>query len=150
MSDDKHEPLLRRIDALERQIVRLGARLEEIASYEAARLNQLVASQSSYLGDHTALTFLESGHRIYVDTRSVDIGSHLLTYGRWEQNYAQVFQRLIKPGDTVFDLGANHGFYTLLAAASTGPAGTVHSFEPNPRFARLANMSAQINGFGAF
>ncbi len=148
--DDNQEPLLRRIGDLERQIGQLTARIEEIAGYYGARVNHLVGSQSVYLGDHTALTFLESGHRIYVDTRSVDIGSHLLMYGRWEDNYAQAFKRLIKSGETVFDLGANHGFYTLLAAASTGPAGKVHSFEANPRFAQLANMSAQVNGFGGY
>lgn len=44
--------------------------------------------------------------------------------------YEQIYQ--IKPGDCVVDLGANVGFFTVLAADKVGASGIVHSFEPNP------------------
>jgi FkbM family methyltransferase len=43
-----------------------------------------------------------------------------------------VFRRLLKPGDTVFDVGANLGLYTMIFAKLVGPYGRVHSFEPVP------------------
>ena len=147
-ADDSGEAILARLESLQQEVSRISHRLEEITSYVALRLNKIADSQSIYLGDSTALTFLASGHRMYVDTRSVDIGSHLLTFGIWETHYAEAFRRLIRPGDMVFDIGANHGFYTLLSADATGPTGHVHAFEANPRLAALTTMSVHINGFG--
>lgn len=42
------------------------------------------------------------------------------------------FARWLAPGQVVYDLGANVGFYTLLAAKRVGPTGWVHAFEPLP------------------
>jgi FkbM family methyltransferase len=39
-------------------------------------------------------------------------------------------QRFLRQGMTVFDIGANQGFYTILAARRVGAAGQVHAFEP--------------------
>lgn len=39
---------------------------------------------------------------------------------------------LVRPGDVVFDVGANAGYYTLLLAGRTGEQGRVHAFEPAP------------------
>jgi FkbM family methyltransferase len=38
----------------------------------------------------------------------------------------------INRGDTVFDIGANHGYYTHLFSALTGKTGHIHGFEPIP------------------
>jgi FkbM family methyltransferase len=40
-----------------------------------------------------------------------------------------VFARLLRPGSVVIDVGANIGYYTLLAASRVGPQGHVHSVE---------------------
>jgi FkbM family methyltransferase len=134
---------LKRLEVVER-------RLEEAIAYFALRSNRLVSSQSIFLGDHTAVTFLNNGIRILVDTRSIDVGIHLLTLGEWEPNYMSLFNKLLKVGDTVLDIGANHGIYALHAALAVGPSGRVHAFEPNPRLARLVDFSLKLNGFGSF
>ncbi|CAH0303946.1 FkbM family methyltransferase [Roseomonas sp. CECT 9278] len=139
-----------RLSAIEERIERLAHRLEEAIGYFAVRSNRVTDSQSIYLGDNTAVTFLEDGTRIMVDTKSLDIGVHLLTLGRWEPQYTALFARLVRPGDTVFDLGANHGVYALMAARLVGATGRVHAFEPNPRLAQLVDMSLRINGFAGW
>ena len=149
LRDDPSSPIDDRLGRIEAQIAALAQRNEEILAYLAARANRAADAASAYLGDNTAVTFLETGQRILVDTRSMDIGVHLLTLGMWEPQYTALFRRLVRPGDTVFDLGANHGVYTLLAAALAGPTGRVLAFEPNPRLAHLAEMSARLNGYGA-
>lgn len=40
---------------------------------------------------------------------------------------------LLRPGLTMFDVGAHHGFYTLLASRVVGPTGSVVAFEPSRR-----------------
>jgi FkbM family methyltransferase len=51
--------------------------------------------------------------------------------GRWyEPEIAEVFNRAIQPGDTVFDVGANVGIFSILAARLVGPDGCVVGFEP--------------------
>jgi FkbM family methyltransferase len=44
-------------------------------------------------------------------------------------------RRFIKPGDTVWDVGAHKGAYTWHLARAVGPAGEVHAFEPQPDLA---------------
>ncbi|GGG47754.1 hypothetical protein GCM10010964_38930 [Caldovatus sediminis] len=133
------------LERLERRIEGVAARLEQVAE----RIEAVRMAQSATLDDSTALTLCASGHMILVDTRCRDIAPHLMMSGVWEPEYLAAFRRLIRPGDTVFDIGANHGVYTLAAAAAVGPAGRVHAFEPNPRYARLVEQSVRLNGFAS-
>lgn len=49
----------------------------------------------------------------------------------------------IRPGDVVWDIGANVGLYTLLIGAAVGPTGSVLGFEPMPWcFERLSQNIA--------
>src|SRR5689334_24897053 len=55
----------------------------------------------------------------------------------YEQEAVTAFLNLIVPGDVVWDIGANVGIYTLLAARETGRAGHVVAWEPSPATFRL-------------
>jgi FkbM family methyltransferase len=56
---------------------------------------------------------------------------------------AAAIKALLRPGMTVFDVGANVGYFTLLAARLVGSGGRVHAFEPTPSVAhRLAENVA--------
>lgn len=49
------------------------------------------------------------------------------------------FLAVVRRGDVVFDVGANHGYYTLLFSHLVGRGGQVHAFEPvPPTFAALS------------
>ena len=50
-------------------------------------------------------------------------------YGVYEPVESYLFQQFLKPGMIFFDLGANVGQYSLLAATEVGPLGQVHGFE---------------------
>ena len=102
-----------------------------------------------YLGDSTALTRTVFGHKLYVDTRDISLAPHLLLDGEWEMWITRVFRELVRPGMTVVDIGANVGWYTLLAAHDAGPGGRVVAFEANPRLAQLVRRSVAVNGFSA-
>lgn len=63
----------------------------------------------------------------------VGSGVHSCWIGSYELEKQRAFAQVVHRGDTVFDLGANAGFYTLLASELVGPSGHVYAFEPVPR-----------------
>jgi FkbM family methyltransferase len=50
--------------------------------------------------------------------------------GLHEVAVQEAFVRLLRPGDTVWDVGAHIGFFSALAARCVGQSGRVHAFEP--------------------
>lgn len=56
------------------------------------------------------------------------------------------FERWLRPGMTVFDLGANRGQMTLLFAALVGPSGRVLAFEPAPEPFESLQRNVALNG----
>lgn len=52
--------------------------------------------------------------------------------GTYEPNEVASFLRFIKKGDTVLDVGAHAGYYSLLAANQVGERGKVIAIEPHP------------------
>ncbi len=53
--------------------------------------------------------------------------------------------RLIEPGSTFIDVGANRGWYTLLAARRVGEEGRVLAFEPNDEARRVLDRNLRAN-----
>jgi len=60
------------------------------------------------------------------------VAVELYRYGFFEEGLTRIFLEHVKPGMTVFDVGAHVGYFTLLASRLVGDAGQVHSFEPTP------------------
>jgi len=52
--------------------------------------------------------------------------------GKWEPAMQKIMFNVVKPGDVVYDLGANNGLHGLLMAGIVGPKGLVYNFEPLP------------------
>lgn len=63
----------------------------------------------------------------------VGSGVHGYWLGHYESQKQALVSRLIGPGMTVFDIGANVGFYTLAFAKLVGSQGEVWAFEPDCR-----------------
>ncbi len=69
-----------------------------------------------------------------------------LRSGEYEPHLTAVFERYCSPGMTVVDVGANVGYYSLLAARLVGPQGRVVALEPNSENCRLLLASLRKNG----
>lgn len=65
--------------------------------------------------------------------------------GSYEYEKQRFFAKEIKPNTIVFDIGANVGFYTLLASLLVGAQGRVVAFEPVPRNIRFLQRHLQMN-----
>jgi FkbM family methyltransferase len=68
--------------------------------------------------------------------------------GTYELPIQQLLASHLDPGEVFYDIGANLGFFSLIAARRTGPAGQVYAFEPVPQNAAAIERSARLNGFG--
>lgn len=88
------------------------------------------------------------GFRLYVDMRDAMIGSSIASGAPYEAHLAAVLRKALRPGDTFLDLGANIGYFTMLAASLVGPSGRVIAFEPRHDNVALLRLSARENGFG--
>lgn len=60
------------------------------------------------------------------------VGRTAYYFGDLDPKVTWICSRLIRPGDTVMDIGANIGVVTVCMANLAGSTGHVHSFEPNP------------------
>ena len=65
--------------------------------------------------------------------------------GYYEPHLVPFVIDFLKPGMTFVDVGANVGFYSIIAAKAVGPEGRVLSFEPNSENCRLVMLSARRN-----
>ncbi len=72
------------------------------------------------------------------------IGRSIRTTGLYDLAVSELLARLIGPGDTVVDAGANIGYMSVLMSVVAGANGRVISFEPHPELFRTleANIAA--------
>lgn len=75
-------------------------------------------------------------------------GPHGCWLGSYERELQRLFVRSVRAGQVVWDVGANVGFFTLLAAKVVGPTGRVVAIEPLPRNLQLLRRHLELNGIG--
>ena len=75
----------------------------------------------------------------------VGSGVHGYWVGSYEWHKRKLFERTVRPGHVVFDVGANVGFYTLLASELVGRSGRVVAFEPVERNLRFLRTHLALN-----
>jgi FkbM family methyltransferase len=96
----------------------------------AALAYRCVASCRALIGNDNFAIVNRRGLRWHLDlSEGIDFSIYLL--GSFEHSTVVTLQKLVNPGDVVFDIGANVGAHTLGLARSVGPAGRVFAFEPS-------------------
>jgi FkbM family methyltransferase len=106
--------------------------------------------KSIYLGDHRALLETVDNCMMFVDTRDMLIAPNLLVRNEWEADESALFRKLVRPGMTFVDVGANIGYYTLLAGRLLGPAGKAFAFEPDPHNFELLRRNVIVNAMQGY
>lgn len=85
------------------------------------------------------------GLRFLVDPADMAIGALFVRDGVYEPTETALVKQILQPGMTVVDVGANIGYYTLLAASCVGSSGRVYSFEPEPTNFSLLERNIRLN-----
>jgi len=75
------------------------------------------------------------------------VGVRIAVKRSYEPHVTRVMRSFLTPGMSVIDVGANIGYFTMLAASRVGPTGRVAAFEPSPDNLDLLKRSAAANGF---
>ena len=89
--------------------------------------------------------------RLLLSTDHLPLGhpqAHGLLTGVLEPSVQEALRRHVGPGATVFDIGADIGFFSILSARLAGSRGRVEAFEPVPASAAAISANARLNGFG--
>jgi FkbM family methyltransferase len=118
-------------------------RLARTAPFRRGPLRSLVVAGKGALlsGEVTILHGPAAGLRFVAEDTKVGF-----TLGSEEPELQAELARILRPGDTFYDVGANVGFMALVGAQLVGPTGRVVAFEPNPRLAAAARANAALNG----
>lgn len=90
---------------------------------------------------------LPSGRRIWVNLNDQFISHDILMHDEWEASETSYMRARLKPGDTVLDIGASLGWFSLVAADAIG-AGKVHAFEPSVEVLSRLKQTIDENQLG--
>lgn len=103
--------------------------------------------QAVSLSPNQTLARVLGRYKMYLDPQDFGLSPHLILDGYWEMATTEAIVQCLQPGMIAADVGANVGYFTMLMADLTGPAGRVIAFEPNPAMAERIRRSAYLNGF---
>jgi FkbM family methyltransferase len=108
----------------------------------AALAYKFIAFGRSIAGKDNSATVRRGGLWWCLDLQEgIDFSIYLV--GAFERSTVSTLEKLVKPGDVVFDIGANIGAHTLGLARSVGPTGRLYAFEPADfAFAKLGRNLA--------
>lgn len=84
---------------------------------------------------------------IQVSPPDSSIGKSIIDEKKYEYHVTKSIINFLKPNMTFVDIGANIGYFSLLAAKITGTSGKVFSFEPSQFNCRLLYKNATLNNF---
>jgi FkbM family methyltransferase len=87
-----------------------------------------------------------NGLKIYAEGKSV-MARFLGLDVSYEEETTKLFTEIVRDGMNVLDLGANVGYYTLLAGSQVGERGRVFAFEPWQGSFSLLQKNIEVNGF---
>ena len=71
---------------------------------------------------------------------------YIYFFGVWEPQLTRWIQERLAPGDTFIDVGANIGYFSLLASKLVGPSGTVVAIEASPMIYKELTTNLVRNG----
>ena len=96
---------------------------------------------------NTTYTIVENAKhgRFLVNPNDTYVGRSIITYGEWGEAEVRLFQKLLRPGDTVIEAGSNIGSHTVPLSRIVGPTGRLIAFEPQRFIYQLLCANIALN-----
>jgi len=76
-----------------------------------------------------------------------ELARQVFVYGSFQPNEFALIDRVLAPGMTLVDVGANSGSFTVAGARKVWPTGKVLAFEPSKREFQNLNRNIALNNF---
>jgi FkbM family methyltransferase len=134
-------PVVRERDALRGQVDELRARLAE----EQQRPPVTSGLHGTYVGDERMLVATGWGGRLLLPSDDLSLMPELVAHGTYDVPFTSFVQRHVRPGDTVIDVGANVGLFTILLGYQVWEMGRVIAYEASPRMLDLLRHNVAMN-----
>lgn len=83
--------------------------------------------------------------KLLVSSKDSGLGLMLRTKSEFEPTQTKSFIKSITKGNIVLDIGANVGYYSVLASKLVGKRGQVFAFEPDPQNLKLLYKNLKVN-----
>lgn len=111
------------------------------------RLRRFARPRLRQLGPRIGRKVLRTRYGFLMELDLQDwIPQEIYLTGVFEPGCSNLLSALLKPGDTVIDVGANIGYFTLLGASLVGNSGRVLAVEPNPEVRAQLERNLSRNG----
>ena len=118
---------------------RLGSKTRLPGRYVLAEIAaKLFMPKSGFLEGHVGM------YRVLFDFR--DLLQRQMYFELYEQPETRLIHAVLDTGDVFLDVGANVGYYSLLASQIVGDSGQVHAFEPIPQNVVALRRTILANG----
>lgn len=137
-----------RMPALERAFVGIGTR-----TWRTPGIGRFYRSAAYRLSDRLRTSptpfrpVVVADQPLLLDVTEFTAGPLYFGGSLYEPQTTACFTERLRPGQCFVDIGANHGYFSLLAASLVGAGGQVVAFEPNPRVFQQLQTHVRLNGF---
>lgn len=139
----RFDQLTIRLDEVNKELSALKGYVEHTQERMAKKL---INSGSVQTGPDEVLAKVFSGLKIYLNPTDMAVAAHIAIDGVWENNISRAWTNVINADDTIFDIGANFGYFGLLAGQFTDKKNAkIVFFEANPAITPYINKSLSVN-----
>lgn len=98
------------------------------------------------LSESVVLTKLFTDLKMYLNPSDMSVAAHIALDGIWEKEITRAWLAVLKRTDTVLDIGANFGYFSLLSGQFTDKKkARIVAFEANPKIIPYIEKSVSIN-----
>lgn len=87
------------------------------------------------------------GHTMFVDSHDTALAPYLIMHGSFDPEETFVLEKFLKNGMTFVDVGANIGYFSLIAGRLVGNGGKVFAFEPDEDNFKLLERNIEENNY---
>lgn len=85
-------------------------------------------------------------YRMWLDLTDPGLSRTMLLFGKRELEHKRLMEMIVVPGTTIFDIGANIGYYAVMESRLVGPSGRVIAIEPSATNVVLLRRNLDLNG----
>jgi FkbM family methyltransferase len=133
-------------DCLKRLLIPLARAYVRYAPFNAGKRAFWIRVVNPYLAweSHPFTARTAFGSRMFGNTRDI-LQQYIYYFGQWEPHLTSWLAGRLAPGDTFIDVGANVGYFSLLASKVVGKSGRIVAIEVSPKTFALLQSNLALN-----